>query len=194
MKVSHLSLLLFLFCLFAIVNVNVTKAQFNAINSNYAVTTNKHGQPVLIGESVTAWAGTTNQSVYMVEFVWKNETDHIIFAENVTNFVNYTTPAYPPNAPQEIVKWATNDRNEGIPILYFNNTQIPNQLGNWTVQVFFYAPGGHLCGQGSAIVAIKATSFHVIPDAPIVGTAGIITAMLFGLGLFKYKRNKALKN
>jgi hypothetical protein len=176
------------------VNVNVTKAQFNAINSNYAVTTNKHGQPVLIGESVTAWAGTTNQSVYMVEFVWKNETDYIIFAENVTNFVNYTTPDHPPDAPQEIVKWATNKGNGGIPILYFNNTQIPNQLGNWTVQVFFYAPGGHLCGQGSAIVAIKATSFHVVPDAPIVGTAGIITAMLFGLGLFKYKRNKALKN
>ncbi|MGF3572953.1 MAG: hypothetical protein ACQXXG_05965 [Candidatus Bathyarchaeia archaeon] len=192
MKVSHLSLFLFLFCLFAVMNVNVARAHpFNAINSDYAVTTNKHGQRVLIGESVTAWAGTTNQSVYMVEFVWKNETDHIIFAENVTDFVNYTTPEFPPDAPQEIVQWATNDRNEGIPILYFNNTQIPYYLGNWTVQVFFYAPGGHLCGKGSDIVAIRATSLNTIPDAPIVGTAGIITAMLLGLGLFKYKRNKS---
>ncbi|MGQ9538270.1 MAG: hypothetical protein ACUVTE_01595 [Candidatus Bathycorpusculaceae bacterium] len=192
MKIFHLSLVLFLFCLFTAMNVNAAKAQFNAINSGYAVTTNKHGQPVLIGESVTAWAGTTNQSVYMVEFVWKNETDYTIFAENVTNFVNYTTPNCPLDAPQEIINWAVN--HENITIWYFNNTQIPNQLGNWTVQVFFYANGGHLCGQGSDIIKIRATSFHAIPDAPTVGTAGIITAMLFGLGLFKCKRNKVLKN
>ncbi|MEM3824270.1 MAG: hypothetical protein QXH87_04980, partial [Candidatus Bathyarchaeia archaeon] len=157
MKIFYLSLFLFIFCLFAVTNVNVAEAQFSAINSDYAVTTNKHGQPVLIGEKVTAWAGTTNQSVYMVRFTWKNETNHIIFEENISNFVSYTTPDYPPDAPPELIKWAIKGRNEGIPILYFNNTQIPNQLGNWTVQVFFYAPGGQLCGKGSDIVAIRAT-------------------------------------
>lgn len=128
----------------------------------------------------------------MVKFVWKNETSGEIFTENITNPVNYTTPSYPPGAPQEIIRWA--EKHTGVLIFYFNNTKIPNQLGNWTVQAFFYAEGGHLCGQGSDVIAIKATSFNVIPEAPAVGTAGIITAMLFGLGLFKCKRNKVLKN
>jgi hypothetical protein len=187
MKAVYLSLFLFLVCLLTVVNVDVAKAQFNAINSEYAVTTNKHGQQVLIGESVTAWAATTNQSVYMVRFVWKNETNHIIFNETVTSLVSYTTPQYPPDAPPEIIKWATN-KSEGITIRYANNTQIPRYLGNWTVQVFFYGDGGHLCGQGSDIVAIRATSFYVIPIAPVVGTAGIVAAMLLGLGLFRYKK------
>ena len=169
---------------------NLACAQWSAINSGYAVTTNWHGKEVPLGQSVTAWAGTTNSSVYQVEFKWKNETGHVIYDVIVTDIVNYITPDYPPDAPQEIKEWATNNPN--ITIFYANNTQIPNSYGEWSVQVFFYAPGGHLMGNGTDIIKIKATSFNVIPDIPILGTAGALTAMLLGLGFFLH-RNRTFK-
>lgn len=185
MKKVVLSIISFLIFLHIVISVSIVKAQWSAINSGYAVTTNWHGKEVPIGESVTAWAGTTNQNVYQVEFLWKNPANQTVFAVNVTNLVAYTTPEYPPGAPQEIINWAAN--NTGITIYYANNTQIPNSLGDWGVQVRFYAPGGHICGQGSDIIKIKSTSFNVIPDAPIVGTAGLVAAMFLGFYFFKHK-------
>ncbi|MEM2292097.1 MAG: hypothetical protein QXX41_02370 [Nitrososphaerota archaeon] len=129
--------------------------------------------------------GTTNQDVYQVEFLWKNPADPTGFAVNVTNPVAYTTHDHPPGAPQEIIEWAS--KNEGITIYYATNTQIQNTYGNWSVQVRFYAAGGHICGQGSDIIKIKSTSFNVIPDAPIAGTAGLIVAMFLGFYFFKHR-------
>jgi len=71
---------------------NLAHAHWSAINSGYAVTTNWHGKEVPLGQSVTAWAGTTNSSVYQVEFKWKNKTGHVIYDVIVTDIVNYTTP------------------------------------------------------------------------------------------------------
>ena len=176
-----------------ILSFNLAQAQWSEINRGYAVTTNWHGKEVPIGQSVTAWAGTTNSSVYQVEFKWKNETGYVVYAAIVTkeNMVKYTTPDYPSDAPQEIKDWATN--NVGITIFYATNTQIPNSTGNWSVQVFFYAPGGHLIGQRTDIVAIRATSFNVIPDIPVLGSAGALTAMLLSLGLFLYRKRASIK-
>lgn len=185
MRKAILSIISALIFLYVVTSVNMAKAQWSAISSGYAVTTNWHGQEVPIGQSVTAWAGTTNQKVYQVEFLWKNQTGHIVFAVNVTNIVSYTTPEYPAGAPEEISEWATN--KTGITVYYVNNTQIPNSIGEWGVQARFYASGGHICGQGSDIIKIRSTSFNVIPDAPVVGTAGIIVAMFLGFYLFKRK-------
>jgi len=190
MKTMHAILLLLTFCLFLGLSIQISYAQWSAINSGYAVTTNWHGKEVPIGQSVTAWAGTINSLVYQVEFKWKNETGHVVYDVNVTNLVSYITPNYPPDAPQEIIEWATNSRNANITIFYANNTQIPNSLGNWSVQVFFYGPGGHLMDQGTDIVAIRATSFNVIPDFPVVGTAGALVAMLLGLNLFMRRKRQ----
>jgi hypothetical protein len=176
-----------------ILSFNLAQAQWSEINHGYAVTTNWHGKEVPIGQSVTAWAGTTNSSVYQVEFKWKNETGYVVHDAIVTeeNMVSYTTPNCPTDAPQEIKDWATN--NVGITIFYATNAQIPNSTGNWSVQVFFYAPGGHLIGQGTDIVAIRATSFNVIPDIPVLGSAGALTAMLLSLGLFLYRKRASTK-
>lgn len=190
MKLRYFTIAVLLVSIFFAVGVNIAHAQWNALNSGYAVTTNWHGEVVPIGESVTAWAGTNNTEVYKVEFKWKNETEHVVFDENVTNLVQYTTPSYPPDVPQEIIKWATDPKYAGATIKYANNTQIPDALGNWSVQVFFYAPGGNLRGQGSDIIRIKATSFHVIPDVLVVGTAGAMVAMLLGFGFFGLRRKR----
>jgi hypothetical protein len=188
----YMTLILLVFILL-ILSFNLVHAQWNAINSGYAVTTNWHGKEVPIGQSVTAWAGTNNSQVYQVEFKWKNETGHVIYDVNVTNLDSYTTPDYPPGAPQEIIEWATNSSNKGIKIFYANNTQIPDSQGEWSVQVFFYAPGGHLMGQGSGKIKIKATSFNVTPDIPILGTAGALTAMLLSLGFFLHRKRASNK-
>jgi len=177
---------LFMFLFIALILVNFSYAQWSAISSGYAVTTNWHGEEVPLGESVTAWAGTNNSDVYQVRFLWKNSTGHVVFNETDTSLVNYTTPNVPPGAPDEIVKWA-ND-HPGYEIWYANNTQIPNSIGNWSVQVFFYAPGGHLKGKCSDIVRIRATSFEVIPLVPFLGTAGVTATALFSLGLKKLRQ------
>jgi hypothetical protein len=190
MKLRYLAVAILLVGIFFLVGGNIAHAQWSALNSGYAVTTNWHGEVVPIGESITAWAGTNNTEVYKVEFKWKNETEHVVFDENVTNFVQYTTPSYPPDVPQEIINWATDPKNANVIIKYANNTQIPDALGNWSVQVFFYAPGGHLRGQGSDIFKIKATSFNTIPEIPLVGTAGAMVAMLLGFGFFGLRRKR----
>ncbi|MEA2089939.1 MAG: hypothetical protein U9O89_04175, partial [Thermoproteota archaeon] len=139
------------------------------------------------GQTVTAWAGTTNSEVEKVEFKWMDPDENVIFDENVTVFGPYTTPDVPPNAPQQIINWA-NDNPE-VTIYYANNTQIPDEIGDWGVQVFFYAPGGHLRGQESDIIKIRASSINVTPEIPVLGTAGATLAMLLSLG-FLLKRKK----
>jgi len=192
MKTMHAILLLLTFCLFLGLSIQISYAQWSAINSGYAVTTNWHGKEVPIGQSVTAWAGTINSSVYQVEFKWKNETGHVVYDVNVTNLVSYITPNYPPDAPQEIRDWAEKNARARIEVFYANNIQIPNSGGEWSVQLFFYAPGGHLTGNATDIIKIKATSFNVIPDLSIVGTAGSVVTMLLGFGLFLHKRKRQL--
>jgi hypothetical protein len=168
--------------------LNVAYAAWSAISSGYAVTTDWHGEIVPIGESVTAWAGTTNSEVYQVEFLWKNETEQVVFAENVTDLVNFTTPQVPSGVPDEIKEWA--EDNPGYEIWYANNTQIPNAIGNWTVQAFFYASGGNLKGKDSDIIKIRATSLQTIPSIPILGTAGALLTMLLGLTILLKRRKK----
>jgi hypothetical protein len=50
-----------------------------------------------------------------------------------------------------------------------------------------------IIGQGTDIVAIRATSFNVIPDIPVLGSAGALTAMLLSLGLFLYRKRASTK-
>lgn len=178
--------ILFIITLYLV--LHTAYAAWSAINSGYAVTTDWHGETVPIGESVTAWAGTINSEVYQVEFLWKNETEHIVFAENVTDLVNFTTPQVPSGVPDEIKKWA--EDNPGYEIWYANNTQTPNAIGNWTVQTFFYASGGNLKGKDSDIIKIRATSLQTIPSIPILGTAGALLTMLLGLTILLKRRKK----
>jgi hypothetical protein len=186
---SRLFVATLLAILLSIAGLNIARAQWSAIkNSGYAVTTDWHGEDVPIGESVTAWAGTTDSEVYKVEFKWKDPDENVIFDENVMVLTPYTTPDVPPNVPQEIAEWA--DNNHGFTIYHASNAQTPYEIGDWGVQILFYAPEGHLQGEGSEIIKIRATSINVIPEIPVVGTAGAAIAMLLGIGLFWKKKEK----
>jgi len=172
LRIRFIVLIFALFSLF-IFNAN---AQWSAINSGYTVTTDYHGEDVLPGALVTATASTTDPNVLNVTFVWMfpNETIAIIDAEIVV----WSNGA----------KWPDDDT--GSPIYYAQSSFRPTVLGDWGVQAWFNGPGGHLHGPETDIIAIRATSFNVIPEIPVIGTAGAVTAMLLGLGFFWKKKKK----
>ena len=160
-------------------------AQWSAIKSGYAITTNWHGQDVPVGAPVTAWAGTTNENVYQIRFLWLDPNGTLRYDINVTDIVNYTTPDYPPEAPEEIIKWA--EKNPNIKIWYANNTQTPDSVGEWTVKAWFYSPEGHL--MNSTVTRIRATSFNTVPYTPI-GTIITTVTMIAALTTFITRKRK----
>jgi hypothetical protein len=173
LKNPKLVVLLFLVSLVILVSVNVASAQLNAINSGYAVTTNYHGIVVPPETPVTATAVTTNLDVYEVKFRWLRPNGTVAWLDSVTEHVDK--------------QW------EGKTIRVFNDTQTPDEDGDWGVQAIFYDGNGHGVGpvpEQPEKVAIRATSFNVIPDFPIIGTAGAVIAMLFSLNLFLHKKRQ----
>jgi hypothetical protein len=183
MKLRFIIAVILLVNLLVFANRNIAQAGWNAINSGYGVTTNWHGQDVPLGESVTAWAGTTDDAVEIVEFKWLNHSEDIVWRENVSVDGPYLTPNVPGGAPQEIIDWAESVE-EDTPVWYANNTKIPNSLGNWTVKATFYNVT-HERGKNHS--KFRATSFNVVPEAPF-GTIVILLTMLGALGVFALKR------
>jgi len=169
--------------------MSLALAQWSALSSGYAVTTNWHGQEVPFGETVTVWAGTNDTNVEKVLFRWKRP-DNSIFAEvTVSVFGPYLTPNVPGGVPKEISDWA--QENQGKNIYYANDTQLPDTIGDWGIQAFFIGPDGTTKSHVQDTIAIRGTSFNVIPDLPIVGTAGALVSMLLGLGMFLKKKKQS---
>jgi len=172
---------------------DVAKAQWSAIKENsgnnfgYAVTTNWHGTDVPIGQVVVATAGTTDLDVTHVVFIWRNSSENIVWVDNVT-VSELTTPDYPNNVPDEVIEWANETR--GVPYKYAQSTRFPNVTGKWGIQAIFYNATKPKGNHNENFVVRRATSINVIPDAPVIGTAGLVSAMAFGLGLFKLKQKK----
>jgi len=189
MKMVHVALAVLLTGLFLAV-VNIAHAQWSELSSGYAITTNWHGKIVPLGESVTVWAGTTDSNVQEVLFRWKRPDNTTFFEVSVLVLGPFTTPNVPPGVPEEISSWAQAHQN--INVYYANNTQIPNTLGDWSVQAFFRGTDGKEKAGVTDTIAIRATSFNVIPDLPVVGTAGAAATMLLGLGLFLHIKRRQL--
>ena len=181
--------------LLAFASINTAQAQWPAISSGYAVTTNWHGEDVPIGESVTAVAGTTDSEVEEVEFRWLDPDGNPVWEGDLTTvpvFGPYTTPNVPPGVisagVQKIIDWAYD--NPGVTIWYANDTKTPDVLGDWGVQAFFIDgsnPDKSLRGKNSDIIAIRATSLNVVPEVPF-GTIAILLSMFGALGVFAMKR------
>lgn len=141
-----------------------------ALSSGYAVTTDWHGELVPAGSPVNATAYTTDLYVKKVEFIWKYPNETVFWDVNVTVQPDGTYKG-------DIVYWA-------------NNTQtISAPLGDWAVQTLFYDETGHIRGQDSDIVAIRASSFNVVPEVPF-GTTATILVFFGALALYviRWKR------
>jgi len=122
---------------------------------------------------VTATAGTTDSSILNVTFVWKLPDETVAF-EDIDIAVWSNGTKYP-------------DENGSL-IYYAQSCFTPNVEGEWGVQAFFKGSGGSLRGNGTDIIAIRATSGDVIPEISIVGAAGTIVAISLILALLRAKK------
>ncbi len=165
--------------------IPAAQAQWNALNSGYAVTTNWHGKEAPIGESVTATAGTTDSHVKSIEFIWLRPDGSL--ARSVTFYTLRTDPYPPPNVPKEVI-----DYKNSTTVWYAQDIFTPDKVGDWTVKAIFHTEpkgSGNPRGQGSDKVMMRATSFFAVPEVPL-GTLTIVLAMFGSLGIFALKRKR----
>jgi len=160
------------FCVFIFVMVNLACAQWDALNSGYAVTTDCHGIEVPPGTLVTATAGTTDTDVENVTFLWKYPNETIAYTEA--------------NVPVQ----SNGSMWDGKLIYYAHSLYMPDVLGDWGVQALFIGKDGRTKANYNDVIMIRATSINVVPDFPVVGTAGALVSMLLGLTLFLHKRKR----
>jgi hypothetical protein len=155
--------------------ISSADAGWSALNSGYAVTTDYHGIDVPIGTMVTATAGTTDSSILNVTFVWKFSNETVAF-EDIDVAVWSNGTRYP-------------DENGSL-VFYAQSSFMLTIVGEWGVQAFFKGLGGHLRGNGTDIIVIRATSGDVIPEISVVGAAGTIVAISLILALPRCKRKR----
>ena len=171
MKQKYALLFSVLVLIFSISAINTVYAPEESLGSGYAVTSNWHGIDVPPGSEVIVTAMTTDAGVYQVTFLWKNPADHTVWTDVVAVYQN-------------------GSKYDNLLISYANSTHSPVNLGDWGVQALFQSLDGTTKQQIEYVIAIRATSFFVIPEIPIIGTAGAAIAMLLGLGLFATRRKK----
>ena len=139
---------------------------WSALGSGYAVTRDYHGIDVIPFTEVTVTARTTDADVETVTFVWKYPNGTIAFID------------------AEVPVWSNGTYYDSKLIQYAQSSNSPNTLGDWGVQAFFNGEDGSIRGQESDVIAIRATSFFVIPEVPL-GTVGILLAFAVALALMK---------
>ena len=149
---------------------NIVQAQWSALVSGYAVTTNYHGKDVPPGTLVIATAGTTDASVKTVTFYWKYPNDTVAYVvADVSVAANGTT-------------W------DGKLIYYAQSSYTPiTPTGDWGVQAVFKDSGHCQKGHHEDIVAIRATSYFVTPEVPF-GTVTVLLILLGALSLFARRK------
>ncbi len=128
-------------------------------------------------------------SITNIVFRWHDPGNNTVWEDNVPVSGPLTTPTIPSNVHQEVIDWA-ND-NTGVQYLYAQSMHAPNVIGDWGVQAFFIGPGGKEKAGLEDVIQIRSTSFNVIPELPIIGTAGAAIAMFLGFGFFGLRKRRA---
>ena len=158
---------------------NMAYAQ-KSLGSGYRVTTDHHGQIVLVGETVTAWADTTDDNVTEVIFTWLC---------NDTIVRNVTIPSY--------IIWYTGQDGwpeepslpHGTKVLRFTDVYQPDLIGDWAVKARFINGYGQTPESEQDSFPVRATSFNVIPYTPL-GTVVMTLLMIAALTLFTARKNR----
>jgi hypothetical protein len=139
------------------------------LNDGYEIVTNYQGVDNL-GTPVTATAMTVDPQVNQVTFLWKNPAGGTEFTDIVPVFTNETLGS---------------GNVKGTPytdvhVRFAESTNSPNAIGDWGVQALFQDSLGKTIQEVENVLAIRARSFNVIPEIPLLGTLGISIAMLAG--------------
>ena len=150
-------------------------AAYPSLGSGYAIDSNYHGIDVPPGSDVIVTAYTTDMEVYQVTFLWKYPNGTVAFGPEVDDAA------------------VAGDPYDGSPVNTFSSTHSVDVMGDWGVQALFQSPDGMTKESIDYVVAIKATSFFVVPDFPMIGTVGSLGAMLLRLGLFMRRKSSLTK-
>jgi len=168
-------LLLTLATLVLAVSAPSVRAQWSALNSGYAVTTDYHGaeEGVPLGTTVNATAGTKNFHIISVEFRWLPPP------ESGEEPINHTVTEYSEETDPEFGH-----------ILVFRDSYEPMIVGDWGVQAIFHnETGDKVGGPTGTFFKIKATSFFAVPEIPF-GPLTVTLSTFAALTIFTLKRRK----
>jgi hypothetical protein len=141
--------------------------------SGYWVTNNYHGHDeVPIGADIYATAFTTDTNVIQVTFRWNDPFENV--------------------ARQDVVSTFSTQIIDGVTVRVFEAPVFnPDQIGKWGVQAFFQGEGGNNRAGLEMVIEIRATSFGVIPEIPLIGTAGVAIAMMLGIAYKTRRKTRA---
>jgi len=153
-----------------VILIGTAYAAYPSLGTGYAVDSNYHGMNVPLGANVIVTAYTTDATVYQVTFLWKNPGGNTVFTDVESS----------PTLGAE--------QYEGMNVYTFSSEHVPDEIGDWGVQALFQGPDGKTKEGIEEVISIKATSFNVIPEVPIIGTIGASVMMLLGLGYFVKRR------
>jgi hypothetical protein len=134
----------------------------------YALVMNYTDGNVPLGDGVKVTGYTTDANVAKIRFSWYNPSGQKIWTDTVNVYTNTT-------------------KFGGKTVEYADSIHKPNVLGNWTVKSEFLSASGSTCCCSQQTIKTKCLSFNVIPEAPLIGTAGASLAMLLGVVYFKRK-------
>lgn len=158
-----------------IANAQPPEDQEGSLSSGYRVTNDWHGIDTPLGSDVTVNATTTDSDVAAVMFIWRDPSTGI--QQNHTDNTPTLCGTY-------------NGANVYCFEDVYNGVDI---MGDWGVQALFIGPDGTVKEQVEAVIAIRATSFNVIPEIPLIGTIGASMAMIGAFGFKLKRRNQVLK-
>jgi len=155
-------------------NAQPPEDQEGSLPSGYRVTSDWHGIDTPLGTDVHVKAYTTDAGVTQVTFIWRNAAEEIVFG------------------PEVVTTKSTDGEYDGKTVYVFEAPiHAPDSIGDWGVQAIFQGPDGSARANCENVVAIRATSFNVIPEIPLLGSIGASIAMIGALG-FKLKRKNQI--
>jgi hypothetical protein len=145
--------------------------QEGSLASGYYVTSDWHGIDTPLGTDIHVTAKTTDAGVTYVTFIWRNGAGDTIYG------------------PDVVTTRGTDGTYGGATVYVFEApVHAPDSIGDWGVQAIFQGPDGSARANLENVIAIRATSFNVIPEIPLLGTLGASIVMMAGLWWFKLRR------
>ena len=150
----------------AIALISSLVALANAAGYTYELTSNYPEYNVPLDTAVTVTAKTNDPNAYRVRFIWSDPAGRIELTEGVT---------------------VTSDGGFSVA----SSTCTLNTIGDWDVYAIFLDKFGSQCFSIVLPVKIRYTSFNVIPEVAVIGTAGASVAMI---AAFTYKMKRKPKN
>jgi hypothetical protein len=156
-------------------NAQPPEDQEGSLPSGYYVTSDWHGVDTPLGTDVHVKAYTTDEGVTQVTFIWRNGAGDEVYG------------------PDVVTTKSTDGEHDGKTVYVFEApVHAPDSIGDWGVQAIFQGPDGSARANCQNVIAIRATSFNVIPEIPLIGTAGASIAMIGGLA-FKLRRKSEIQ-